>query len=51
MANHLLDEVEKVCTHVAILKQGNLLVEQRMCFRRNDIITAYGNGVKKYCVK
>jgi ABC-2 type transport system ATP-binding protein len=27
MASHLLDEVEKVCTHVAILKKGNLLVE------------------------
>lgn len=26
MASHLLDEVEKVCTHVAILKNGNLLV-------------------------
>jgi ABC-2 type transport system ATP-binding protein len=26
MASHLLDEVEKVCTHVAILKQGNLLL-------------------------
>ncbi|MDR3680686.1 MAG: ATP-binding cassette domain-containing protein [Flavipsychrobacter sp.] len=26
MASHLLDEVEKVCTHVAILKRGNLLV-------------------------
>ncbi len=26
MASHLLDEVEKVCTHVAILKTGNLLV-------------------------
>lgn len=25
MASHLLDEVEKVCTHVAILKSGNLL--------------------------
>lgn len=25
MASHLLDEVEKVCTHVAILKQGKLL--------------------------
>jgi ABC-2 type transport system ATP-binding protein len=25
MASHLLDEVEKVCTHVAIIKQGNLL--------------------------
>lgn len=25
LASHLLDEVEKVCTHVAILKVGNLL--------------------------
>jgi ABC-2 type transport system ATP-binding protein len=25
MASHLLDEVEKVCTHVAIIKSGNLL--------------------------
>jgi len=25
MASHLLDEVEKVCTHAAILKTGNLL--------------------------
>ncbi len=26
LASHLLDEVEKVCTHVAILKQGAVLV-------------------------
>jgi len=25
MASHLLDEVEKVCTHVAIIKNGNVL--------------------------
>ncbi|HRH61501.1 MAG TPA: AAA family ATPase, partial [Chitinophagaceae bacterium] len=25
MASHLLDEVEKVCSHVAILKTGNLI--------------------------
>ena len=25
MASHMLDEVEKVCTHVAIIKNGNLL--------------------------
>jgi ABC-2 type transport system ATP-binding protein len=25
MASHLLDEVEKVCTHVAILKTGTLI--------------------------
>ena len=27
MASHLLDEVEKVCTHVAILKKGDLLLQ------------------------
>lgn len=26
MASHLLDEVEKVCTHMVILKKGNVLV-------------------------
>ncbi|HEY0273741.1 MAG TPA: ABC transporter ATP-binding protein [Chitinophaga sp.] len=26
MASHLLDEVERVCTHVAILRKGNLLL-------------------------
>lgn len=26
IASHLLDEIEKVCTHVAILKKGNLLL-------------------------
>ncbi|MDF1674023.1 MAG: ATP-binding cassette domain-containing protein [Vicingaceae bacterium] len=25
MASHILDEVEKICSHVAVLKQGNLL--------------------------
>ncbi|HMP31955.1 MAG TPA: hypothetical protein PKD85_20290, partial [Saprospiraceae bacterium] len=25
MASHILDEVEKICSHVAILKNGNLL--------------------------
>lgn len=27
IASHLLDEVEKICTHVAILKKGKVLVE------------------------
>lgn len=26
MASHLLDEVEKICTHVAIMKRGNLMI-------------------------
>lgn len=40
MASHLLDEVEKVCTHVAILKQGNLLSTGSVneVFTLNDIV-------------
>lgn len=34
MASHLLDEVEKVCTHVAILKTGNLLLSGEV----NDVL-------------
>jgi ABC-type multidrug transport system ATPase subunit len=34
MASHLLDEVEKVCTHVAILKKGNLLLQGAV----NDVL-------------
>lgn len=34
MASHLLDEVEKVCTHVAILKKGNLLLNGAV----NDVL-------------
>lgn len=30
MASHLLDEVEKVCTHVAIIKNGNLLLSGKV---------------------
>ena len=40
MASHLLDEVEKICTHVAILKQGNLLASGTVkdVFQENDIV-------------
>ena len=40
MASHLLDEVEKVCTHVAILKQGDLLAAGTVqdVFQENDIV-------------
>ncbi|HEU0228296.1 MAG TPA: ATP-binding cassette domain-containing protein [Arachidicoccus soli] len=34
MASHLLDEVEKVCTHVAIIKRGNLLAAGHV----NDVL-------------
>ena len=40
MASHLLDEVEKVCTHVAILKQGKLLTSGNVqeIFTHDDIV-------------
>ncbi len=40
MASHLLDEVEKVCTHVAILKQGDLLASGKVkeVFQESDIV-------------
>lgn len=40
MASHLLDEVEKVCTHVAILKKGVLLASGNVntVLRSNDMI-------------
>ncbi|ANI88750.1 ABC transporter ATP-binding protein [Arachidicoccus ginsenosidimutans] len=40
MASHLLDEVEKVCTHVAILKKGTLLADGNVnsVLKSNDII-------------
>lgn len=35
MASHLLDEVEKVCTHVAILKNGELVTSGKV----NEILS------------
>jgi ABC-2 type transport system ATP-binding protein len=35
MASHLLDEVEKVCTHVAILKKGELIISGKV----NEILS------------
>jgi ABC-2 type transport system ATP-binding protein len=35
MASHLLDEVEKTCTHVAIMNKGNLL----SCGRVDEVLT------------
>jgi ABC-2 type transport system ATP-binding protein len=49
MASHLLDEVEKVCTHVAILKQGNLLASGTVkdVFQENDIVQLAANDKEK----
>jgi ABC-type multidrug transport system ATPase subunit len=40
MASHLLDEVDKVCTDVAILKKGTLLTSGSVTdlFKQNDIV-------------
>lgn len=40
MASHLLDEVEKVCTHVAILKKGDLITAGHVdeVLRQEDIV-------------
>ncbi len=40
MASHLLDEVEKVCTHVAIMKRGTLIVAGNVdeVFANEDIV-------------
>ena len=62
MASHLLDEVEKVCTHVAILKKGTLLTtgdvndvlvdDDLVEISANDlnalaaVINNYGNEIK-----
>jgi len=49
MASHLLDEVEKVCTHVAILKQGNLLSTGSVneVFTLNDIVQLNASDKEK----
>lgn len=42
MASHLLDEVEKVCTHVAILKKGNMITSGNVneILSNEDIVEA-----------
>ena len=49
MASHLLDEVEKVCTHVAILKQGNLIASGKVSeiFAHDDIVQLRANDMEK----
>lgn len=49
MASHLLDEVEKVCTHVAILKTGNLLMagSVRDVLINEDIVEVSASDLSK----
>ncbi len=47
MASHLLDEVEKVCTHVAILKRGTLLTAGAVdeVLSNEDIVEVSSNDI------
>ncbi len=49
MASHLLDEVEKVCTHVAILKKGQLITSGKVneILSGDDIIEVAASDNKK----
>ncbi len=46
MASHMLDEVEKVCTHVAIMKRGTLLTAGAVdeVLANEDIVEIDGNN-------
>ncbi len=48
MASHLLDEVEKVCTHVAIMKRGHLLTAGAVdeVLANEDIVEINGNNTE-----
>ena len=49
MASHLLDEVEKVCTHVAILKRGELITsgDVNEILANEDIVEVAANDLQK----
>jgi len=49
MASHLLDEVEKVCTHVAVLKKGDLLLsgDVKEAFRNEDLLEAGAEDIQQ----
>lgn len=49
MASHLLDEVEKVCTHVAILKKGSLLLQGPVneVLQSDDLIIAGADDLQE----
>jgi ABC-2 type transport system ATP-binding protein len=48
LASHLLDEVEKVCTHVAILKTGEILASGSVeeLLSADEVIEIGGKGLK-----
>ena len=52
MASHLLDEVEKVCSHVAILKRGVLLTAGQVdeVLANEDIVEVSSNDPERLCL-
>ncbi|MEO5648338.1 MAG: ABC transporter ATP-binding protein [Ginsengibacter sp.] len=52
MASHLLDEVEKVCTHVAILKRGELITTGNVneILSNEDIVEVSSSDNKKLSI-
>lgn len=54
IASHLLDEVEKICTHVAILKRGTLLTSGRVdeVLSNEDIVEVAASNMEalKECI-
>lgn len=52
LASHLLDEVEKVCTHVAILQKGNLITSGHVddVLVNEDIVEVSSNNNEKLLV-
>jgi ABC-2 type transport system ATP-binding protein len=49
MASHLLDEVEKVCTHVAILKTGNVVAAGSVdeVLKNEDIVEISADNIEQ----
>jgi len=49
LASHMLDEVEKVCTHVAVLQKGKILTTGRVTdiLGTNDIIEVLADDIEK----
>jgi len=49
MASHLLDEVEKVCTHVAVLQRGDLLVSGNVgdAFRAETLLEISAGDISR----
>jgi ABC-type multidrug transport system ATPase subunit len=49
LASHMLDEVEKVCTHVAVLQKGKILTSGKVSdiLGSNDLIEVMANDMEK----